>query len=232
MKLNKFAATAALAIAAVGIASGTANAAPAAAPSTSVNYTAGQEGNSSVIKTDSGTLSIENGIFQIKAAAGNLVAGTPLQYQIDDFLFPIDAKVDGNKATLTPSLDLNRATYHPVALPFQEGAPWKTPYDREQSAFNRMKDQISLGATIGSAGGAIGGAVVGCGLGLAVGLVATAPLATLFGAGPLGGCIAGAAAVGFLGTLAGTLFVTIPVAVASAIQYFVTINEPFKAPPK
>ena len=91
-----------------------------------------------------------------------------------------------------------------------------------------MKDQISLGATIGSAGGAIGGAVVGCGLGLAVGLVATAPLATLFGAGALGGCIAGAAAVGFLGTL----FVTIPVAIASAIQYFVTINEPFKAPPK
>ncbi|MEV6096239.1 hypothetical protein AB0L60_07135, partial [Nocardia sp. NPDC051981] len=44
------------------------------------------------------------------------------------------------------------------------------------------------------------------------------------------GCIGGMAAVGFLGTLAGQLFVTAPVAIAAAIQYFSTINQPHIAP--
>ncbi|MBF4998142.1 hypothetical protein IRT45_13370, partial [Nocardia sp. BSTN01] len=43
--------------------------------------------------------------------------------------------------------------------------------------------------------------------------------------------IAGAAAVGFLGVLAGQLLVTAPVAIGAAIQYFATINAPFKPAP-
>ena len=227
MKLNKFVATAALVIASVGIASGTANAAPAAAPADKINYTASQEGSSSVIKTDSGSFAIENGIFQIKSAAGKVVKGTPLQYFIDDVALPIDAKIDGNTATLTPSLDVSRATYHPVALPFQEGAPWKTPYEREQAAFNRLKDQISLGASIGAIGGAVVGGVAGCALGAIFTTAATAPLVALFGASTVAGCLGGAVALAAVGGIAGSIFVAAPVAIASAVQYFTTINEPF-----
>ncbi|MBO0856439.1 MAG: hypothetical protein J2P18_22045, partial [Nocardia sp.] len=63
--------------------------------------------------------------------------------------------------------------------------------------------------------------------GAALGLAATGALLALFGAGPLAGCVVGASTVGFLGTLAGQLFVTAPVAIAALAQYFITTNQPF-----
>ncbi|MEU6582722.1 hypothetical protein [Nocardia sp. NPDC046763] len=38
--------------------------------------------------------------------------------------------------------------------------------------------------------------------------------------------------IGFLGTIAGQLFVTAPVAIAAAYNYFVTINQPHIEAPK
>jgi hypothetical protein len=177
-------------------------------------------------------MNVEDGVFKIKAANGTTVAGTPLKFRVDDFEFPIAADISGRTATLTPQFDLQHAVYKPVALPFEDSAPWKTPYEREVAAFTRLKDTIATGAAIGTAAGGIGGAVIGCIAGAALGAVATGALLTLFGAGPLGGCVAGAAAVGFLGVLAGQIFVTAPVAIGAVIQYFSTINEPFKAPAK
>ncbi|WP_280364639.1 hypothetical protein [Nocardia wallacei] len=46
------------------------------------------------------------------------------------------------------------------------------------------------------------------------------------------GCLGGIVAVGALGTLAGQLLVTAPVAVLAAAQYFTTINQPFAPAPK
>ncbi|WP_460697261.1 hypothetical protein [Nocardia thraciensis] len=231
MLMRKFAATSALLIAALGVTAGTVNAAPAADEGV-VNYKATNTGTTAVISTDAGSLVNEDGVFKIKAANGATVAGTPLNFRVDDFEFPIAADISGNTATLTPQFDLAHATYKPVALPFEDQAPWKTPYDREQAAFNRLKDTISTGATIGTLVGGIGGATIGCIAGAALGVVATGALATLFGLGPLGGCIAGAAAVGFLGTLAGQIFITAPVAIGAAIQYITTINQPFNPPAK
>ncbi|MCU1644655.1 MAG: hypothetical protein JWN03_4930, partial [Nocardia sp.] len=53
-------------------------------------------------------------------------------------------------------------------------------------------------------------------------------LTMMFGAlgGAAVGCILGMSVIGFLGTLAGQLFVTAPVAILAAVQYFSTINEP------
>ncbi len=216
--LSKFAVTAALAATTVGLAAGTAHAEPLSVDiAPRVNFTANVEGNSAVITTDAGTLAVEGGQFRIKAASGQTLAGLPLEYRVDDKVFPIDAKIDGNKATITPSQDPARAVLKPVAGE-------KTAEEREQKAWNRMKDNIGLGVTAG----AIIGGVVGGGLGCIVGggvALPTAVLTAIFG--PLAGCVAGALVMAPVGALAGTIFVAAPVAIASVIQYFTVVNQPF-----
>jgi hypothetical protein len=232
MLMRKFAATSALLIAAMGVAAGTANAQPAApAADAPINFTAKTTDNSSIITTDAGSLVVEDNALKIKAANGNVVAGTPLSLRIDDFEFPIAADISGRTATLTPQIDPAKAVYKPVALPFEDTAPWKTPYDREQAAWNRLKDTIATGATVGTLIGGLTGGTLGCVLGgIAGATVAAATIVGLFGAflpAAAIGCIGGIIAVGAIGTLAGQIFITAPVAIGAAIQYFTTINQPF-----
>ncbi|KAA0024617.1 hypothetical protein [Antrihabitans cavernicola] len=243
MKLNKLAATAALVIASIGIASGTANAAPAPAPAApagqdlgvdvlpGVHYSATNNGKSAVITAAAGTLTVENGNFEVKDATGKVIAGTPLTAQIGDISVPIDAKVSGNTATITP--DASRGVFHPVDLPFQDTAPWKTPYDREQAAWNRLKDTISTGAAVGAIVGAIFAGGVGCLIGGVVAGGGTAVgsfgfLAALGIPAAIIGCIGGAVVFAPLGALGGSILIGAPVAIAAAVQYFTTINAPFK----
>ncbi|MFB7720862.1 hypothetical protein [Nocardia sp. NPDC056100] len=232
MRSKKFAATAALLIAAFGIGAGTAGAAPAGADAGAINYTATNTEKNTLISTDAGSLAVEDGVFKIKAANGVTVAGTELSFRVDDFVFPIAAEIKDRTATLTPQFDEAHAVYKPVALPYENQAPWKTEYDREQAAWSRLTSTISAGATIGTAVGGIAGAAIGCVIGGAVSATLTGALTAMFGALPAGivGCIAGVAAIGFLGTLLGQLFITAPVAILAAAQYFTTINQPFVAP--
>ncbi|AHH18000.1 hypothetical protein NONO_c32130 [Nocardia nova SH22a] len=201
-----------------------------------VNYKATTTEKSTIISTDTGSLNVENGVFEIKAADGTTLAGTELKFRVDDFEFPIAADIAGHAATLTPQFDLAHAIYKPVDLPFQDQAPWKTPYDREQAAWSRLTTTIAAGATIGTLVGGLTGGAVGCLLGgIAGATVAAAAIVGLFGAflpSAAIGCVGGIIAIGALGTLAGQLLVTAPVAVAAAIQYFTTINAPFTAPGK
>ncbi|MFE6922779.1 hypothetical protein ACFVAV_17200 [Nocardia sp. NPDC057663] len=235
MLMRKFAATSALLIAAMGVTAGAVNAAPNEAPAP-VNFTAQEINGTSVITTDAGSLVEEEGAFKIKAADGTTIAATPLTFRLDEFELPIAAEISGNKAVLTPQLDPAKAVYKPVALPFEDKAPWKSEYDREVAAFNRMKDTISMGASIASLVGGLGGAAVGCVLGGV--LAGTVALGTIVGLlGPFlpaaaVGCIAGALLVGPVGVIAGNIFITAPVAIGAAIQYFATINAPFTAPAK
>ncbi|MCX0270177.1 hypothetical protein NLM24_05550 [Nocardia zapadnayensis] len=219
-----------LLIAALGIASGSAHAAPTDPPAP-VGFTAEVVDGHSVVTTDSGSMVVEDGTFKIKAADGTVVAGTPLTFRLDEFEFPIAAEISGHTATLTPQLDPDRAVYRPAALPHQETAPWKTPYDREVAAFTRLKDTIATGAAIGTAVGGLGGAAVGCVLGgIAGATVAAATIVGLFGPfvpAAVIGCLGGIVAIGALGTVAGQLFVTAPVIIGAVIQYVTTINEPF-----
>lgn len=200
---------------------------PAAAP---VNYTATVGETSTIIRTDAGSLVADNGVFRIVAADGTVLGGTELTFRVDDFVFPIAAQIDGRTATLTPQFDVTQAVYQPVALPYENSAPWKSEYEREQAAWSRMTSTISLGASIGTLVGGLGGAAVGCLIGGVAGATLTGALTAMFGAlpGALVGCIAGTAAIGFLGTLAGQLFVTAPAAILAAAQYFTTVNSPFQ----
>ncbi|GAB2651027.1 hypothetical protein [Nocardia goodfellowii] len=236
MLMRKFAATSALLIAALGVTAGTVNAAPAEAGPEAINFTAQSTDTQSIISIDSGSLVVEDDALKIKAADGTTVAGTPLKFKVDEFEFPIAAQVSDRTATLTPQLDMDKAVYKPVALPFEDKAPWKTEYDREVAAFNRMKDTIAMGATIATLVGGLGGAAVGCVLGGVLGgAVVGGTIVGLFGPfipAALAGCLGGAAAMGALGTIAGQIFITAPVAIGAVIQYFATVNAPFVPPAK
>lgn len=236
MLMRKFAATSALLIAALGVTAGTVNAAPAepAAPAQPVGVNAHSTDTQSIFTIDSGSIVVENDTLKIKDSAGTVVAGTELKFRLEDYELPIAAEISGRTATLTPQLDVDKAVYKPVALPYENQAPWKNEYDRELAAFNRLKDTISVGATVGTLVGGISGAAIGCVLGGIVGAtVASATLVGLFGpfipAAALG-CVGGMAAIGFLGTLIGQIFITAPVAIAAAIQYIATTTAPPPAP--
>ena len=233
MKIRNFAVLAATVATAVGVSAGTVNAAPAAEPD-AIGYQATTNEKSTVISTDAGSLDVEDGVFRIKAANGSTVAGTELNFRVDDFVFPIAADISGRTATLTPQFDLQHALYKPVDLPYQDQAPWKTPYDREQAAWSRLTSTISMGATIGTLVGGIGGGAIGCVLGgIAGATVASAAIVGLFGGfvpAAAVGCLGGILAVGALGTLAGQILVTAPVAILAAVQYFTTTNAPTTQP--
>ncbi|WP_156055780.1 hypothetical protein [Nocardia sp. NRRL WC-3656] len=195
-----------------------------------VGYTAAVDRDSVIISTDAGSIGDNAGVLEIRSADGKVLAGTALSFRVDDFEFPIAAEIHERTATLTPRFDLAHATYKPVSLPFEDQAPFKTQYDREQAAWNRLSSTILMGATVGSLVGGVGGGAVGCLLGgIAGATVAAATIVGLFGpfipAAALG-CIGGIMAVGALGTLAGQLLVTAPVAIMAAVQYFTTINQP------
>ncbi|WP_040793923.1 hypothetical protein [Nocardia higoensis] len=236
MLFKKFAATSALLIAAIGVTAGTVHAEPAPADNGAINFTAQATDTQSIISIDSGSLVVEDNALKIKAVNGDTIAGTPLTFRVDEFEFPIAAEISDRTATLTPQLDMEKAVYKPVALPYEDKAPWKSEYDRELAAFNRMKDTIGMGATIGTLVGGLGGGALGCVLGgIAGATVASATIVGLFGPfipAAAVGCIGGILAVGAIGTLAGQILVTAPVAIGAAIQYFATINQPFNAPAK
>ncbi|MFQ6392813.1 hypothetical protein ACLMAJ_05130 [Nocardia sp. KC 131] len=233
MKFKKFAVTAAVVTTGLGITAGTVQAAPTPSHG-DVDFTTSATDRSTIITTSAGSLVVEDGVFKIKAGDGITLAGTELRFRVDDFEFPIATEINARTATLTPQFDMAHATYKPVALPYEDQAPWKTQYDREQAAWTRMTSTISAGVTIGTLVGGLVGGAAGCVLGgIAGATVAAATIIGLFGPfipAAAVGCIGGIIAIGALGTLAGQIFVTAPVAIGAAIQYFTTINQPMPAP--
>lgn len=228
IQMSKIVAASALVITALGLTAARADAAPSV---DAVSYTAQSTEFSTVITTAGGSMVVEDGVFKIKAADGSVVAGTELSFRVDDFVFPIATQIDQRTATLTPLFDAEHAAYKPVALPYENEAPWKTQYEREQAAWSRMTSTITMGAAIGTFVGGIGGAAVGCVLGgIAGATIASAAIIGLFGGfipAAAVGCLGGIVAIGALGTVAGQLLVTAPVAIMAAAQYFTTINSPF-----
>ncbi|MFX0578349.1 hypothetical protein [Nocardia nepalensis] len=233
--MRKTIAAATLLVSTLGVTAGTAGTASAApADAGAVGYKVSVGERSSVIDLAAGSITVEEGVLKIKAPGGAVLAGSELSFRVDDYVFPIAAEIRDRTATLTPQLDLEHAVYKPVALPYEDQAPWKTQYDREQAAWARLSSTILMGATIGTTVGGIGGAAVGCVLGgIAGATVASAAIVGLFGAfipAAAIGCIGGIVALGALGSLAGQLLVTAPVAIMAAVQYFTTINQPAPAP--
>ncbi|MFI9505693.1 hypothetical protein [Nocardia sp. NPDC052566] len=199
-----------------------------------IGFTATTVDRAAVIDITGGAIRSHDGVLTIEALDHTVLAGAELSFRVDDFVFPIDAEVHDRTAKLTPRFDLDHAVYSPVALPFEDSADFKSPYQRERDAWARMTSTIATGAVLGTVVGGLGGAAVGCVLGgITGGGLAAATLVGIFGpflpAAAIG-CLAGIAAVGAIGAVAGQLLVTAPVAILAAIQYFATITAPLPAP--
>ncbi|MEV6431026.1 hypothetical protein [Nocardia sp. NPDC051463] len=198
-----------------------------------LGFTARVADGAAIVETDA-EMSAQEGLFTIRAPDRTVLTGAELSFRIDDFVFPIDARIDGHTATLTPRLDMDKAVYRPVALPFDDTADFRTPYQREQAAWNRMITTIATGTMVGTMAGSIGGAAVGCVLGaVAAGTVAAATVIGLFGAflpAAAAGCLGGVVAIGALGAVAGQLLVSAPIAILAAVQYLTTITAPMPDP--
>ncbi|MFE3289958.1 hypothetical protein [Rhodococcus sp. NPDC059234] len=225
MKIRKFTATAVLAIAATGIAAGTAYAAPAAtdAPQTSqaeqhaVGWTVTRSGNEVVVQTAAGSLNVEGNHLVVRDGQGVAVEAVPLSLAFDGRAYPVAAQVAGNTATLTANTD------PAVATP----APKLTPRDIDlPAAVSGVQPAIGLTASVGGFLGAAAGLVGGCILGATVAGVVSAPAAMLFGAGPLAGCIGGALLLGATSSLAGTAIGGLGSALANAPQFMQVLNQP------
>lgn len=228
MRITKFAAASVLVIAAVGITSGTAYAAPEPTPGSTVqtdilpgiHYTANVVDNSVVLKTDAGSLTTQGTQFQILDNQGNLVAGVPLTYRKDGLEWPIAARIDGNTATLTPSTD--PATAHPATMLKEVDAKTIGGVDFN-TALGTAATQFGLATAIGTLIGTVVGAVLGC---VAFAVVGSAFIAPLFFGGPLGLCLGGAAAGITLGAAAGMVLIGVPVGIAAAIQFYNSVYGP------
>ncbi|MBW0272397.1 hypothetical protein ATM97_19630 [Nocardia sp. MH4] len=236
MKLSKVAATSALVIAALGIATGTSHAAPAPAPAPipafldgvsqgvnqvlpGINWKTGIEGDSVVVETDAGSLASENGQFQVRDGQGNVVVGFPLAYTLNDLEYPIDAAIDGTRAVLTPRTEA--ASARPSTL-----LKDVVRQDAFDDAVSAAATQFGIVTAIGTLVGTLVGGVAGCAIGAAGGLILGIPVLALGGATGIAGCLAGGAVGIPLGAAAGLVITGVPAAIVIGIGFSNRINAP------
>lgn len=196
MKIRTLTAIAALTIGAVGVAAGTAQAAPLAtdvpanvqSTGQGVDWTVTRDGNRVLVRTASGSLALESNRLMVRNDQGLVVESIPLSLAVDGLAHPVDAHLAGNTATLTTNTTPAAATAVDPSLP-------RRNVDLP-AAVGAVQPPISLTAAIGGFLGAATGLVGGCVLGAIAGGVVSAPAAMLFGAGPLAGCVGGALLLG------------------------------------
>ncbi|WP_020106372.1 hypothetical protein [Nocardia sp. 348MFTsu5.1] len=215
---NRLVAVSVMVVASMSVALGAAYADPAPAPTEGTNWQAVRDGSSVIITTDNGSLSKEGNQLVLHDKQGAVVESVPLTLAIDDFQRPVNAKVTPASATL--SVDAN-----PLALTF---APVKHNVDLA-AAVASVKDNITLTAAVGGFLGAATGLVGGCLLGAVAAGVVSAPVALLFGAGPLAGCIGGAILLGSTFSLAGTAIGGLGAVAANVGPFIQLLNAPPKA---
>ncbi|WP_353507123.1 glycine zipper family protein [Gordonia sp. ABSL11-1] len=175
------------------------------------------------ITVHNGTISAANDTLSIRNATGVEKFRMPLSYRKEYLQFPIDARTAGNSATLIPSRNVARSTpINPVEVDqlrslaaSQADAP-TTKRERDDQALARFNQELSAGMSIssivGTVLGAIVGGVIGCAGGIVVGCLPFIPLGASLG-GIVGLALGGGGSV-----------------IVAAVNYFNTINSPFKPP--
>ncbi|MFE3753383.1 hypothetical protein ACFXO9_03655 [Nocardia tengchongensis] len=232
MQFSKIAATSALVISALGVTAGVAYAEPAPVPAPvpvlpslidGVNQGIGQvapvihwnariEGNAIVVDTDKGSMTTDNGQLQVRDDNGIVVAAVPLSFTVEDLDYPIQASVEGLRATLTPNTD--PAAARPTNLPLHDVTTAK------QQSFD---DAVAAAATefgLATAVGTLVGTIIGGTLGLLIGGLAGGGVLSIPGA------LAGAATGITLGAAAGLILVGVPAAIIVGIIFLNRINNP------
>lgn len=198
MNFRRLTATAALAIAAMGISAGTAYAAPAPETAAPVKYEAKQVDKNVVTTLTNGTFVVKDAgkSVDVKDSAGHVLVNFPLAYNLDSLQFPMLNKVSdsGKTLTVTPVTDRSKAT--PVKGMLHNVAS----IDENQRAMGAFSAQLGIAMAVGGLVGLTVGAIAGC-------IIGGTPLAlTLVGIPPavltcLGGAAIGAGVGGILGTI-------------------------------
>ncbi|MFD6161236.1 hypothetical protein ACFWF7_22685 [Nocardia sp. NPDC060256] len=215
MGRTTFVAVAACTVAALVGSAGTSHADPTAPE---MHYTASMVDKSVVLTTDAGTLTAADGQFLINDRTGRALVSMPLSYQRDNIVWPITAKIDGNTATLTPSID--PAAAHPAPAELRDIAidPQSTDFNTAVMNFATVAGLgVALGTLIGTAIGAGIGCVAG---GALVGAAAAVPtIGVLAVPGFLGGCLVTGAAAAPIGAIIGTIALGVPAAVIGGLLF-------------
>ncbi|GAC86023.1 hypothetical protein GP2_051_00050 [Gordonia paraffinivorans NBRC 108238] len=215
-----------LAAVAITAFSGVAQAAPKQ-PATPT-YDASWNASSLTLALHNAKASTDNGTLTIRDFSGKELFRMPLAYRLEDRQFPIDARQAGNKVTLIPSRDAARSVKVDAAeveqlrgiARHQVAAP-ETRQERDDQALARFQQQLQTGMTVSSLVGTILGAIVGGIIGCVAGIAAAVV-----------GCLVGVAPAAAVGGMVGLVFGGGGTLITAAIQYFNTINSPFKAPKK
>lgn len=218
--IKNFAVTATITIAALTAASVPAWADPPVSTEVlpGIHYTAEVVDHSVVLRTDTGRLTVRDAQLELFDDSGNLAAGLPLTYKLDNKDWPIAAKVDGRTVVLTPST--NPAEAVAASVPDLKPVAAQDDFNTALAAAGgQIGLAMSMGTLIGTAVGLVGGCIAGV-------VVGTALMPPLFLVGAPGGCIAGAIMGAALGAAVGVVVLGVPATVVSAIQFFNALANP------
>ncbi|WP_245746035.1 hypothetical protein [Nocardia altamirensis] len=184
-----------------------------------INYTAQAVGNAMTLTTDSGSLDTADDRLEIRDDNGNLMAAFPLGYYRDNQRWPIAARIDGNTATLTPSVDPASATPAPGVTDQLNNVALDPTSPGFGAALSTFSTIVGIGAALGTIIGTLVGASLGCLVGgVLVGGAATVPtFGVLTIPGFLGGCIVTAIPGAALGAIVGTIVFGVPAVIIGGV---------------
>ncbi|MFE3003149.1 hypothetical protein ACFXG4_50475 [Nocardia sp. NPDC059246] len=221
---------------AIALTTATAGADPAPADPTpnAVHYEVARRGDTALLTTSDGKLKVDGDQLVVTDHTDQPVAAIPLTYQIDNTAYPINARIDGGTATLTPSRTDGRpaeAVSRDQVITTDQAAKQiaESLNPRDAQALGTFAQRLSIGAAVSAVLGAVLGAGVGCLTGAAVGAAISSPVIFLlapFVGAAVAGCVLGAATLGAVGSMTGLVVAGGPITLFAAIQYFSTILAP------
>ncbi|GAA5064436.1 ammonium transporter [Nocardia callitridis] len=209
MFLRKLTATAAFAVGAMIVASGSS----AAQPVRSIEYRSHVVNNAVVTTLDGGFFRAhaDGSVVDIEDRTGAKILTLPLAFQVDNVSHPYDFQVSDDATTLELRPDLSEAKARPVIRPVASGA-------ENGLALQQFGAQVGIAGTIGGFTGGLIGATIGLVLGFVGGIPAgPAALLTALGGVGLGSLI---------GTVVGTIAVGGPAIVVAGVELIRTLAAP------
>ncbi|RDI44892.1 hypothetical protein [Nocardia mexicana] len=206
--MRKTAVTVVLTATATALAAVPGAATPLPAPQNSVHYEVRRDGDTAVLILGDGAPRIVGDQLVVADHTDRPVAAIPLTYQIDSVAYPIDARLDGNTAILTPLRENSRAAVDPGRVvnadqAIQHVAESFNPRDTQALAV--FAQRVAIGAAVSTVLGAILGGGIGCLVGGAAGAAISSPVIALllpFVGATIAGCVLGAATLGAVGGIA------------------------------
>lgn len=200
----------------------------AAEPTSQVPYRIQIAADSVQLTVAKGSVAVEDGQLVIRTSSGEPAMIRPLHFFLGDRAFPITATTAGRTATLTPVTDVAKSTKADegeVATAKAKAKRYHWVIDGPQT--RQQRDDEALKKFVKTTGdGRLIGMVVGIAIGAVLGGFVGCVLAGIISIGI--GCPAGFMMGVSLGSFAGSLLVGGGSVIHAGIEYFDTINSPFK----